>query len=86
MLPSQSEYMVGTREVVISDETGYLTAPEGVGELSDALARLAGDEDLRRRLGAEGQRRFTRQFRHEEMTQQLRRLYQQLLVTSGPGT
>jgi len=85
-IPAVSFDVDGAREVVISDETGYLTAPEGVGELSDALARLAGDEDLRRRLGAEGQRRFTRQFRHEEMTQQLRRLYQQLLVTSGPGT
>jgi len=71
----------GAREVVITDETGILLPPKCVDELADALIRLAGDADLRHRLGTEGQKRFTDQFRHEEMTRQLRELYQRVLAS-----
>ena len=75
----------GAREVVITGETGYLLPPKSIEPLADALIELAGDDDLRRRLGEEGRRRFTDQFRHEEMTRQLRELYQQLLAEKGRG-
>jgi glycosyltransferase involved in cell wall biosynthesis len=69
----------GAREVVITDETGFLVPPLDVERLAAALARLAVDPALRDRLGAEGRRRFTDQFRHEHMTAQLRHLYQDVL-------
>ena len=69
----------GAREVVVSDETGYLVPPLDVKGLADALSRLAGDAALRERLGGEGRRRFTERFRHEFMAAELRRLYQRLL-------
>jgi glycosyltransferase involved in cell wall biosynthesis len=70
----------GAREVVIPDETGYLLPPKSVAEMADALVHLAADPALRRRLGAEGRRRFTETFRHERMTTQLRALYERLLA------
>jgi len=73
----------GAREVVIPDETGYLVPPRNVAGIEEALARLAADPGLRRRLGMEGRRRFTELFRHERMTAQLRDLYQRLLGRFG---
>lgn len=73
----------GAREVVITGETGYLLPPKSIEPLADALIELAGDEALRRRLGEEGRRRFTDQFRHDVMTHQLRQLYQQVLKEKG---
>jgi glycosyltransferase involved in cell wall biosynthesis len=69
----------GAREVTITRETGFLIPPKQVGPLADALIELAGDAQLRERLGQEGRGRFTEQFRHETMTKQLRELYQRLL-------
>ena len=40
---------------------------------------------LRERLGAEGRRRFTDQFRHEHMTRQLRALYERILLARKPA-
>ncbi|MGH7138517.1 MAG: glycosyltransferase, partial [Pirellulales bacterium] len=69
----------GAREVVISDQTGYLLPPRDVDGLAKAIDELAADAALRDRLGAEGRRRFAEVFRHEHMTQRTRVLYEQLL-------
>lgn len=69
----------GAREVVISGQTGFLVPPRSVGELSEAMRRLAESPELRWQLGAEGRRRFTDQFRHETMTARVRELYARLL-------
>ena len=73
----------GAREVVITGETGYLIPPKSIEPLADALIELAVDATLCRRLGEEGRRRFTEQFRHEVMTQQLRELYERVLAEKG---
>ncbi len=75
----------GAREVVITGQTGILLPPKAVEPLAEALIELTGDEPLRRRLGEEGRRRFTDQFRHEEMTRQLRQIYRRLLSEKGRG-
>jgi glycosyltransferase involved in cell wall biosynthesis len=69
----------GAREVVINDVTGVLLPPRDVAGLATALGRLAEDKQLRQQLGEQGRVRFTEQFRHEQMTAQLRTLYEQLL-------
>jgi glycosyltransferase involved in cell wall biosynthesis len=69
----------GAREVVINDETGILLPPKSVDELAAAICRLAVDPALRFRLGAAGRARFTDRFRHEHMTDQVRRLYERIL-------
>jgi len=43
------------------------------------MSMLAADPALRERLGSEGRRRFTEQFRHETMTARTRELYERLL-------
>ncbi len=73
----------GAREVVLP-ETGILLPPRDFPGLEAAVLRLAGDRALRDTLAQEGRRRFTQQFRHETMTDQLRSLYQGLLETRLP--
>jgi len=72
----------GAREVVISGETGYLIPPKTVQPLVDAMIELSTDESLRKRLGQQGQERFTDQFRHEMMTRQLREIYEQVMAAN----
>ena len=77
--PAVSYDIDGAREVVITGETGFLVPPCDVEQLAARLSQLAADPALRDRLGAEGRRRFTDQFRHEQMTAQLRQLYRDVL-------
>ncbi len=70
----------GAREVVLPGVTGFLVPPKNIDELARALEDLARDKQLRARLGAEGRRRFTDQFRHERMTRRIRQLYERLLA------
>ena len=71
----------GAREVVLPGETGYLLPPQSVEELATAICELAGDAELRDRLGRTGRERFTKQFRHQTMTAQIREVYQSVLNT-----
>lgn len=70
----------GAREVVIPGQTGYLVPPRTIQELSDALCDLAVDGVLRKRLGQTGRERFTNQFRHQTMTEQIRNVYKTVLA------
>lgn len=69
----------GAREVVIPQQTGCLLAPRDIPALTAAILELAGDRDLRERLGSTGRRLFTEQFRTQTMTRRLREIYQQVL-------
>ncbi len=70
----------GAREVVIPGQTGYLLPPRSVNELASALCELAGNPELRERLGQTGRERFVDQFRHETMTRRIREVYASLLT------
>ena len=69
----------GAKEVVIPGETGCLVPPRAIPELSEALCKLATDPQLRNRLGETGRARFTYQFRHQNMTKQIRDVYAAVL-------
>jgi glycosyltransferase involved in cell wall biosynthesis len=69
----------GAKEVVIPNETGYLLPSESIADLSSALIELAKSRELRDRLGANGKTRFTNQFRHKTMTEQIRQVYERVL-------
>ncbi|HUE74741.1 MAG TPA: glycosyltransferase family 4 protein [Pirellulaceae bacterium] len=69
----------GAREVCIDNETGFLVRSCYFDGLWEPLEDLSQDAALRQRLGAEGRRRFTDQFRHETMTRRIRELYGRLL-------
>ena len=79
-LPVISYDVDGAREVTITGKTGILVPAQDVSALSQALGTMAGDRDLRKQLGAEGQRRFTEQFDHRTMTARVRELYQEQIA------
>jgi glycosyltransferase involved in cell wall biosynthesis len=70
----------GAPEVCIPDETGILVEPRNIPQLAQAMIRLAQDVELRQRLGATGKARFTEQFRHQNMTRQIREVYAKVLA------
>jgi glycosyltransferase involved in cell wall biosynthesis len=72
----------GAREVVIPGQTGCLVPRDDIPGLVAAVCQLALDPEERARLGAEGGRRFTDQFRYQTMTRQIREVYTQVLGRS----
>jgi glycosyltransferase involved in cell wall biosynthesis len=68
----------GAGEVCFDNETGFLLPPGDRAMLAQRLRQLAGDPELRRRLGQRG-RQFVRQrFAVETMVENLRALYLKL--------
>lgn len=57
----------GVPWVNVDGESGLTVAPGDVAALSEALRRLAGDAELRRRLGDGARARFEREFTRERM-------------------
>lgn len=69
----------GIGEVVLDGQTGLL-APAGNAEvLAQHLLRLAGDEDLRERLGQAGRARAFAHFSEDEMLDSYELLYREML-------
>jgi glycosyltransferase involved in cell wall biosynthesis len=77
--PAISYNIDGAREVVKNDQTGYLLPPKTTKEMAQAITRLAAAPELRTRLGEEGRHRCQETFDHKHMTEQIRRLYVELL-------
>ena len=66
----------GTPEMVLDGETGFLVPPSDADALASALAHLAGDAFLRKRLGAAGRERVEEFFSLRVMTDKIEALYQ----------
>lgn len=69
----------GAPEVVLPEVTGLLVPPEDEAALAAAIGRFAADPQMRIRLGAEGQRRWSKIFDHRRMTAEIRALYERIL-------
>lgn len=78
-VPVLSTRAGGTAEVVDDEETGLLVPPQQPAALARALARLLGDPQLRRRLGAAGRRAVEQRFGADSMARQVERIYAELL-------
>ena len=68
----------GAGEVCIDNETGFLIPPGDSATLARRLLQLAGDPDLRRRLGTQGRQFVRPRFAVETMLDNLHALYLQL--------
>jgi glycosyltransferase involved in cell wall biosynthesis len=68
----------GANEVCFSAETGFLVPVGDVGTLADRLTLLAGNADLRERLGRRGQEFVRENFAVETMVEKIYALYQKL--------
>ena len=65
----------GTPEMIVEGETGLLVPTSDTDALAEALARLAGDAFLRKRLGAAGRERVEALFSLRVMTDKIEALY-----------
>ncbi|WP_372400572.1 glycosyltransferase family 4 protein (plasmid) [Azospirillum sp. HJ39] len=61
-LPVVATRIAGNRDLVVDGETGLMLEPDDVPALASAIARLAGDAPLCRRLGEGGRRRVVEHF------------------------
>jgi glycosyltransferase involved in cell wall biosynthesis len=73
-LPVVSTDVGGIAELVEDGVSGYLTPSGDVGAFADALERLAGDAELRERMGAAGRERVRSDFDVQNSTAELARL------------
>ena len=69
----------GMGEVVVNGKTGLHAPPGDTQALAAAIGTLAGDEALRRQLGAHGRRRWEDDFCLERVSEQWERLYRRVL-------
>lgn len=79
-LPVVASAVGGVPELVVDGETGLLVPPGDPEALADALGRLLGDAELRRRLGAAGRERAEREFGLERFRREHLELYERLLA------
>jgi glycosyltransferase involved in cell wall biosynthesis len=73
----------GIPDVVRDGEDGFLVEPGDVGGAADRLATLAGDPDLRRRLGEAGRSRVVERYSVTRLVDDVDRLYRSLLEAKG---
>ena len=74
----------GLRDIVRHNETGLLVPPRDPGALADAIARLAADPELRRRMGAAARRLAEQRFGNELIIAQTLEVYGEILGESWP--
>ena len=72
----------GTSFVNLDGETGLVVEPRDPDALADAINRLLDDDELRRRLGANGRERASTLFSKERTVEQIWNLYEQLAIGS----
>ncbi len=75
----------GCREVVTDGENGLLVPARDAPALADALARLAADPDLRRRMGESGRARVEREFSEGRIVDETMDVYRRVIAEAGRG-
>jgi glycosyltransferase involved in cell wall biosynthesis len=73
----------GAPEVVLPDETGMLVPLNDISGLAEAIVRLAGDADMRNRMGRAGRQRCLELFDHNRMVEAIESLYKKLAERRG---
>ncbi len=81
-LPVVATEVMGVPELVI-DGCGILIPPARPDALAGALARLAGDPQLRQDLGEAGRRRVHSEFNLERSAEELEELFRELTSNTG---
>jgi len=73
----------GCREIARAGLNALLVPPDDPAALAEAIARLAGDADLRRRFGAAGRLLVEKEFSAAEIARQTGALYARLLADAS---
>lgn len=82
-LPVVASDVGGVREAVVDGVTGFLVPPGDPDALRDRLRRLAGDPELRRRLGAAGRKRYESLFTLSTMVDRTVGVYREALAAGA---
>ena len=78
--PVVSYNVDGAREVVLPNVTGFLAPAGDKMKLAEGLSTLLDKPDLRNEFGKTGRNMFTDVFRHERMTEAIRKVYEDVLA------
>ncbi len=78
-LPVVATDIRGCRQVVEAGRTGLLVAPRDPAAMADAVGRLAGDEELRRRMGAAARQKAVEDFDDRDVIAITLSVYERLL-------
>jgi len=70
----------GVRSAVRDGESGWLAPPDDIDQLASAVAQLAGDADLRARMGAAGRAHVTSLYTLQRLVADHAALYDELLA------
>jgi glycosyltransferase involved in cell wall biosynthesis len=73
----------GVPDVVREGEDGFLVEMGATDELAERLQRLAGDPELRERMGKAGRARVVPRYAVERLVDDVDRLYRSLLSEAG---
>jgi glycosyltransferase involved in cell wall biosynthesis len=84
-LPILGTNAEGIREVVDPDENGLVVEPDDVPGLTQALHRLIGDSDLRRRMGESSRRKAEAQYSLRRCIEETERLFISAYPRALPG-
>jgi glycosyltransferase involved in cell wall biosynthesis len=79
-VPTVATDVVGTKETVVDDETGFLVPLNDVGALTDRLIQLIDDPALRERMGVRGRARVESEFDEDKIVDALAGIYRELLA------
>jgi glycosyltransferase involved in cell wall biosynthesis len=82
-LPVVATPVGGITDLVVQGDSGFLVAPGSVDELADAIVTLAGDAELRERMGARGRERVRALAGSAAIVSQWRDLYAALAQTTS---
>lgn len=77
--------VTGCREIVLHGVSGLLVPPGEPHEAAAAIIRLAGDADLRRRMGEAGRAHFETRFTSAAVNSRMLAVYAELLDPSAHG-
>ena len=79
-IPAIGSRIYGITDAIVEGETGLLFAAGEVRQLAQSMGTLAGDEELRRRMGEKASERALRDFSPAVVTAALLQYYRQLLA------
>lgn len=77
--PVVASQVAGASEVIVQGETGLLVPPGDASGLAQAMARLLGDDDLRRVMGEKGRRLVEDRFSHQAKAEAMEEYYLEIL-------
>lgn len=83
-LPAIATAVGGAPDVIEHGVNGWLTPPDDLARLGDALRTLLVDARLREALGARGRERVVRAYALDNVAAELRMLYEQILAGQRP--